>query len=168
MAIVARRRRVGADQRKTVAVFLNRRYRNVPTAHGVTALAIRAELSSVQVRMTLRALCWGFREHQIRVTTPAGDVMVQSQQRKTGLPVMIEFQFTADRFPGGGGVAVFASALERTMWVRLTAAQGVLSNGCAAEGRDQAHEWYRTPSTVRSNRNHPHPVVYNRDELRKL
>ena len=169
MAIVASRHRVGADQREAVAVFLNRRYRHVPPAHRVTAVAVRTELPPVQIRVTLRALCRGLREHQIRVATPASDVMVQPQQRKTGLPVVIEFQLAADWFPRGSGVAVFASALERAMRIRLAAAEGFLSNsGDRAHCRDKAHVGYRTPKAPRPCRNHPHPVAYNRDQPLKL
>ena len=151
MAVVASCYRMGANQWKPVAVLLNRRNGHVPAANGVAALTIRPELPAVQIRVTLRALRRSSREYQVRMTTPATDGMMQTQQRKTGLPVMIEFQLAADGFPCRSAMAILATGVELAVGIRLTAADGVLRNCRSAPQRSaqKTHDRYRTPSAPR-------------------
>lgn len=126
VALIARHRRVGAEQRKPVVVILDGRNLHIPTLHGVALLAVRPELATVQVRMTFRALGGRLRKNQADVTVLARDRLVQAAQRKTGLRVVIEFHLLADRLPGSRGVTVLARHLQRPVWVRHPAAHCIL------------------------------------------
>ena len=78
VAIVAHHSGVGADQRKPVAMLLNRRNCHPPGAHRVAALTVGSELPPMQVGVTLRAARRRRREHQAGVTTLASDPLVQA------------------------------------------------------------------------------------------
>jgi hypothetical protein len=88
----------------------------------MTLLTVRSELTPVQIGVALRAASGRIRKDQTHMAALAGNIAVQTLQRKTGLPGMIELWLTADRFPGGRGVAVFAGNLQSAMWIRRPAA----------------------------------------------
>jgi hypothetical protein len=78
VAIVAHHGGVGAYERKPVAVLLNRRNGDLPTADRVAALALGSELPPVQIGMTFRATRRRGREYQVRVTALASYPLVHA------------------------------------------------------------------------------------------
>ena len=126
VAIVAHHGGMGANQRKPVAMLLNRRNCHPPGADRVTALTIRSELPAMQVGVTLRAARRRRREHQAGVTTLASYPLVKALQRETRLPVVIELQLLSNRFPGGARVTVFAADIERPVWISDATGSGIL------------------------------------------
>jgi len=78
VAIVAHHGGVGADERKPVAVLLNRRNGYLPTADRVATLALGSELPPVQIGVTFRAARRCRREYQVGVTALASDPLVHA------------------------------------------------------------------------------------------
>ena len=118
MALVTGSRGMGAQQRKAVVVLLDRRDGDIPTANRMALLAVGAELAPVQIGVAIPAATGRVRKHQAYMTTLAGHILVQALQRKTGLPVMIELQLPAERFPRRRRVAVFAGNFQVAVWTR--------------------------------------------------
>lgn len=137
MALVTGSRRMGAQQRKAVAMLLDCRDGHVPPANRVTLLAVGSELTPVQIGVTLRAASGRVRKHQAYVTTLARNIRVQTLQLKAGLPVVVELQLSADGLPRGCAVTVFAGNLQVTVGIRGPAALGVLRPG---GGNPQRHQ----------------------------
>ena len=107
--------RVCPNQWKPVLMFSNLLKGNPPALHAMTALAIRAELSTVDVCVAIRALCPNVREHQLRVALRTGNILMHPSQW-IGSLVVIEFRHAADRFPTRLRVAVLARDRQRAMW----------------------------------------------------
>ena len=78
VAIVAHHRGVGANQRKPVAMLLNRRNGYLPTADRVATLAVGSELPPMQIGVAVRAAGGRGRECQVGVTALASDPLVQA------------------------------------------------------------------------------------------
>lgn len=78
MAIVAHHRGVGANQRKPVAMLLNRRNSHPPGIDRVAALTVGSELPPMQVGVTLRAARRRRREYQVGVTALTSNPLVQA------------------------------------------------------------------------------------------
>jgi hypothetical protein len=72
----------------------------------------------VQIGMALRTAGGRLRKHQADVTTLARHTLVQPLQRKASLPVVVEFQLPADRFPRSCCVAVLAGNFQSAVWIR--------------------------------------------------
>ena len=148
VAIVAGGNCVGANERKSVTVLLNRRNSHLPAAHRVAALAIGSELPSMQVGVTFRAGRRRTREYQAGVTTLAGDCPVQALQFETRLPVMIKLRLPSNRFPCSVGVAVFTTNFELPVRVGGTAANRILRDHGSAQ-KDRTRQPGQEPEIPR-------------------
>ncbi len=118
VAIGALQHGVSADQRKAVLVVPDLLIGSFPTFHRVALFASGAELAAVNIGVAVRATGACVLEHQIGVALAAGHLDVHSAQRIAGL-VVVEFGDVADRFPVGGGVAVFAGDLDGAVGVTV-------------------------------------------------
>ena len=105
MAIVALCHGVRASQRKAIVVILDGLDVHRPSLHVVTLLAIRSELSAVNVSMAFGALTADVGEDHLGVALRTGNTLVHAAQRVAGL-VVIEFRNGANRFPAADGVTV--------------------------------------------------------------
>lgn len=81
-------------------------------------LAGGPKLPPVQIGMALRTTGGRLRKHKADVTTLTRHTLVQPLQRKAGLPVVVEFQLPANRFPRSCRVAVFAGNFQSAVWIR--------------------------------------------------
>lgn len=99
--------RVRARQREAVVVLLDLLDRNLPPADRVALLAIRSQLPSVNVRVTILASLSDFGEYRLDVTLRAGHRLVHAAQRVSRL-IVIEFGNRADGSPSICRVAVLA------------------------------------------------------------
>lgn len=98
---------VRSYQRKAIVVVADRLKGNLPTLHGMAAFAIRSHLPSVDVCVTVSAVCAHVMKHHAGVARRAGNIPVHTPQRVTGL-VVPELGIGANRFPTRVGVAVLA------------------------------------------------------------
>ena len=105
-----------ADQRKAILVIADCRDRNVPALHGVTRLAICAELPAVNVRMAIRAFLSHVCENELHVALRAQYFFVHSTQGIVGL-IVAEFRNAPNGFPTKGRMAVFAGDSERAVGI---------------------------------------------------
>lgn len=111
-----------SQKRKAILVLLDFVQRNHPSLHGMTLLAIRAELALVDVGVAIRTLRSHIGKYRLGMTLGAGNALVQTAERKLGL-VMIELRNAANRFPSSRGVAILARKVQiavRTSGVRVT------------------------------------------------
>ena len=125
---------MGSNERKAILVVLDRLHRNIPALHRVALPAVGAELTPVDVSVTVRALCAHVAEHQLYVTLHALYLLVHSPKR-VGCLVMVEFRDPADWFPARKGMTVFAGDRDGT--VRIF---GVLLRGSTALPQSQSLE----------------------------
>ena len=105
VAGIAIHRGVRARQRETVVVLLNLLDRNLPSADGVALLAIRTQLTLVNVGVTVLAALPDVGKHRLDVALRARHILVQAPQRVASL-VVIELGDGADRLPALGSVAI--------------------------------------------------------------
>lgn len=105
---------MGAQQRKAVLVLLHGLQRDFPAFYRVALLALRAELSAVNIGMAVRALRAHVGENQARVTQAALHGFMHAAQRIARL-VMVEFRKIANRLPTGEGVTILASLVQRAV-----------------------------------------------------
>ena len=103
-----------AHQRKAVLVVLNRLDGNVPALHRMAALAIRAELATVNVSVAVPALVADIRKNGFGVALRAGHVLVHAAKREARF-VVIELRDVADRLPRRECVAVLAGNRQRSV-----------------------------------------------------
>ena len=76
----------------------------------MATLAIGTELPAMQISVALRALRGGGGENQRGMATLAGYTLVHTEQRESGLSIVVEFRRTPDGLPCGSGVAVLAAS----------------------------------------------------------
>lgn len=96
---------------KSVLVLLDFIERDRPSFDGVTLLAVRAELTFVDVGVAVRAPCPHIAEYRLDMALRARDTHVHSPQRKLGL-IVIELRNASDWFPAGRSVAVLARNIQ--------------------------------------------------------
>lgn len=108
MAGIARKRRMGAQQRETVPMILNGTGIHPPAEHRVAAFALRAELSPMEIGMAIRATGPGIGKDFRYVTGATSDVFMHPAKLKSGFAVVIELDSRAKRRPTGSGVTVLA------------------------------------------------------------
>jgi len=107
MAFLALDYSVGAEQRKSVEVLLDRLDRHLPAEYGMALGAVLAKLSAMNVGVTIGAVLANLGENRPGVATCAGYFFVHAAKR---IPrrVMVEFRNGANRSPACVGVAIFA------------------------------------------------------------
>jgi len=92
-------------------VLINLLHRHLPALYGVALFTICAELALVDIGVAVCALLADIREDRLHVTLRAGDILVHTAQRKSGL-TMVEFRLVANWFPAIQRVAVLAGQVE--------------------------------------------------------
>jgi hypothetical protein len=120
---------VGTGQRETIVVLLHIFNSDGPSADGVTLLAIRAQLTLVNIGVAVLAALTDIGENHLHVTLDASDAGVHAPQRIARL-VVVELGNSADRPPAIRGVAVLAWDSQIAVWtvrafggLRLSASQ---------------------------------------------
>jgi hypothetical protein len=114
VAGIAIHRRVRTRQREAIIVLLNILDRHLPSAHGVTLLAISAQLPLVKVSVAILATCAHVAEHWFHMALRTCDVLVHSPQRIMSL-IVIKFRNSADGFPAIRGVTILAGYVQVAM-----------------------------------------------------
>ena len=98
---------VRTKQRKSIEVLLNRLDRDLPALNSVALGALAAELSAVNVGVTISAVLANVSENRFGVASRAGYLFVHAAER-ISRGVVIEFRDGADRSPACVRVAIFA------------------------------------------------------------
>ena len=117
VALVARRRSMRPQQRKTIHMILRRSVVQPPTLHGVAVFALRPKLALMQIGVTIRATRAGVGKHFGHMAGVARHARVSPTQGIFRFAIVIEFRFGAQRRPTGGGVAILASECDRAVWI---------------------------------------------------
>jgi len=107
VAGIAVDRCVGTGQREAIVVLLHIFNSHSPSADGVALLAIRPQLTLVNVGVAVLAALADVGENHLHVTLSASHGRVHAAQRIARL-VVIELRNRADRLPATGSVAVLA------------------------------------------------------------
>jgi hypothetical protein len=115
VAGIAVHRSVRSSQREAVVMLLNLPNRDLPTTDRVALLAVRSQLSFVNVGVTILATLSNIGENRPDVTFSATHGLMHAAQRVFGL-VVIEFWSAADWFPRGRCVAVLARNAQVAVW----------------------------------------------------
>jgi len=121
---------VGTGQRETIVVLLHIFNSDGPSADGVALLAIRAQLTLVNIGMAVLAALTDARENHLHVTLDASDTGVHTAQRIARL-VVGELGNCTDRLPAIRGVAVLARDGQIAVWT--TRAFGDLRSSASRE-----------------------------------
>ena len=98
VAIHALQRSMSAKERKTILVFADLLYRDLPAPDRVALCAIRAHFSLVDVGVTIRAVLADVGEHRLYVALRAFHLGVHAPQRVCG-PVVVKLGNRADGAP---------------------------------------------------------------------
>lgn len=114
MAVGALEHSVRAEQRKPVLVLLQLLGAKIPPLHGVTLLAIRAELAAVNIRMAICATSAHIFEYGTCMALRASDLLVHATQG-VARSVVIELRNATDRLPTCICMAVFARDADRSV-----------------------------------------------------
>jgi len=127
---------VGAQQRKTIEVILDRLHRNIP-AHGSVALgAVGAKLAAVNIRVAVGAILAHVGEDGFHMAFRAINFFVHPAQG-IARGVVIKFGNGADRSPARRGVAVLARKGKRSV---RTPARLALRIGRVRKGKRQPYK----------------------------
>lgn len=105
---VACERRVRTNQRETIPVVLDGTGVHAPAQHRVTVFALRAELTLVEIRMTIRASRTSFGKDFRYVARITRYILVHTAKLEVGFAIVIELRLRAKRRPTGGGVTILA------------------------------------------------------------
>jgi hypothetical protein len=108
-----------------------------PSADGVALLAIRAQLTLVNIGVAVLAALTDVRENHLHVTLDASDAAVHTAQRIARL-VVIELRNCADRLPAICRVAVLARDGKTAVWT--TRAFGGLRTSASRERGKREHD----------------------------
>jgi len=114
MALLALQDGMRAEQRESVEVLLNRLDRNLPAEDGMALGAVLAELSAVNVGVTIGAVLANVGEYRLGMASRAGYFFVHAAKR-VPRGVVVEFGNGANGYPTGVGVAIFAGNGEGSM-----------------------------------------------------
>ncbi len=117
VAGVARQVGMGPDQREAVPVILDRTGVDSPSLDGVAALALRAELALMKVRVAIGAARSSFGKDFGYVAGIAGDVLVHAAQLEAGFGIVIELDVRPQQRPIRRGMAVLARKRKFPVWV---------------------------------------------------
>jgi hypothetical protein len=127
---------VGTGQRETIVMLLHILDSDGPSADGVALLAIGAQLTLVNIGVTVLAALTDAGEHHLHVTLDAGNACVHATQRIARL-VMVELGNCSDRFPAIGGMAVLARDGQSAVWT--TRSFGGLGSSASRERGKREH-----------------------------
>ena len=130
MTLLALDHGVRAEQRKSISVLLDRLARDLPAGNRVALRAVIAELSAVDVGVTIGALLANICKNWLCVASRAGYFFVHAAER-VSRRVVIEFRYGANRSPACVGVAIFAG---NRQWTVRTPAGLSLCDGWHDEG----------------------------------
>ena len=144
MAVFAGNRRMGPEQRKAVVVVLHGRNRHLPAPNCVTFLTTRSELPPVQIRVAVRTTSRRLREHQVHMASLANYVLVETEQRITGLSGVIELGLPANGLPRSRCMTVLARDAQFAVGIRGAAANSVLSRH-GRRGCENGHGYEQAP-----------------------
>ena len=114
MALIALQNGMCAEQRKSVEMLLNRLDRDLPSEDGMALGAILAELSAMNVGVTIGAVLADVGKNRSCVASRAGNFFVHAAKRVTR-GVVVEFGNGANGGPAGVRVAIFAGNVERAV-----------------------------------------------------
>lgn len=103
-----------SKERKPIFVRADRLHLDVPAEHGVTLLAIGAELPPMNISVAIRTLRAYIAEYRFGVAIDASHLGVHAAQRIAGL-VVIKFRNRPDRLPARKGVAILAGDRDGAM-----------------------------------------------------
>lgn len=107
MAVFALQQSVSANQREAILMIADLADGNMPALHRVATCAIRSKLTTMNIRVTVRALRSNLFEDQIGMALRTGNLGVHAAQRIAG-QIVIKFRIRADWFPACVGMAVLA------------------------------------------------------------
>jgi len=128
---------VGTGQRETIVVLLHIFNRDRPSADGVALLAIRAQLTLVNIGVAVLAALPDVGENHLHVTLDASDTGVHTAQRIARL-VVVELRNCADRLPAIRGVTVLARNDQIAVWT-TRAFGGLRSSASRERGKREHH-----------------------------
>jgi hypothetical protein len=128
---------VGTGQRETIVMLLHIFNRDAPSADGVALLAIRAQLTLVNIGVAVLAALTDVGENHLYVTLDASDAGVHAAQRIARL-VVVELRNCPDRLPAIRGVAVLARDGQIAVWT--TRAFGGLRTSASRERGKREHD----------------------------
>jgi len=137
VAGIAVDRCVGTGQRETIVVLLHIFNRDAPSADGVALLAIRAQLTLVNIGVAVLAALTDVGENHLYVTLDASDATVHTAQRIARL-VVVELGNCSNRLPAIRGVAVLARDGQIAVWT--TRAFGGLRTSASRERGKREHD----------------------------
>lgn len=126
VAVLARYRGMGAQEREAIDVILELLRFDVPAVYGVALLAIGSELAAVDIRVTISAVLADIGEDGVDVAFAAFHFLVHAAQGVMGL-VVIEFDDRANGPPTRGGVAILA----RDVQIAMGAARCLFLRNCS-------------------------------------
>jgi hypothetical protein len=128
---------VGTGQRETIVMLLHIFNRDAPSADGVALLAIRAQLTLVNIGVAVLAALTDVGENHLYVTLDASDASVHAAQRISRL-IVVELRNCPDRLPAIRGVAVLARDGQIAVWT--TRAFGGLRTSTSRERGKREHD----------------------------
>ena len=128
---------VGTGQRETIVVLLHIFNSDVPSADGVALLAIRAQLTPVNIGVAILAALTDAGENHLHVTLDASDAGVHTAQRIARL-VVVELRNCSDRLPAIRSVAVLARDGETA--VRTSRSFGALRSSASRQRGKREHD----------------------------
>ena len=114
MALIALQDGMRAKQWKSVEMLLNRLDRYLPSQDGMALGAILAELSTVNVGVTVGAVLAHVGKNRFCMASRAGYFFVHAAKR-VPRGVVAEFRNGANGRPAGVRVAIFAGNVERAV-----------------------------------------------------
>jgi hypothetical protein len=115
---IASERGVGAEQRETIPMVLNRARVYAPAQNCMTVLALRSELALVKIGMAIRAPSTSFGKNFRYVARITRYILVHPTKLEVGFGIMIKLDLRAKRGPARGGVTVLTWKRELPMRVR--------------------------------------------------
>ena len=118
MALGAIEQRVNAKQRETIPMVLNGTCVYAPAQNCMTVLALRSELTLVEIRMAIRATRARFGKDFRYVARITRYILVHAAKLEMGFGIVIEFGLRAKRRPTSGCVTVLTWQRQLSVGVR--------------------------------------------------
>jgi len=137
VAGIAIHRGMRSSQGEAVVVLLDLLDRDLPAADRVTLLAIRSELSFVDVGVAVLATLSDVGEDRLDVALHTSDGLVHAAQRISRC-VVIKLRDRANRLPSVWGVAVLTGNVQ--IAVRTVRSSGLRVRACRACGKCQQQQ----------------------------
>jgi hypothetical protein len=132
MAGIADRCGVSTEQREAILVILYCSRCHAPASDAVTVLALRTELTSVEIRVAISALLPGFGKNFRDVARITEDVLMHATKREPRFAVVIELYLSSQRRPARDCVAIVAGDREGAVRIarRLRVRRRKRENDC--------------------------------------